>query len=435
MNTNYLYASHYYKLGLNVTCISNELNMHNFYCRNILKNPDHEWKSYFNKRQTESELNGLRWDTSIGVGTVTGYSELLAIDIDGCTNYSILKEILSILGLSHTYEWVTKTGSNNGFQILCLGNRLHYIDNDIVASTYPSNINNANNFEKIEFLWQTHLVLPPSLHKSGNRYQFINCKLPTSGPVKVGAKNIVKLIAKYLDSKLEKHGIDYGFFDEKTNQFVSNIVEIKTYHPTVNFDSSKFEAEPEISKAHCIIDIETNKLISQQDSDIEYPTILQIAWILMDDEGKILKRLSTLIKPDHSTINYAANINKIDLSVATQIGLPLQEALSLLAIDLNKSSSVIAHNTDFDLKIIMHYFEYYGIYNTLISIRKYCTMKDPQYYYNIVFGVNKFMNLSELYEKLFGTKPINAHNAENDVLITAKCYRHLLKKKIAKSNN
>ena len=30
-----LFAKQYFKLGLNVTCTSNQLNEHNFYCRNI----------------------------------------------------------------------------------------------------------------------------------------------------------------------------------------------------------------------------------------------------------------------------------------------------------------------------------------------------------------------------------------------------------------
>ncbi len=52
-----LFAKHYYKLGLNVTCISNHLNEYNFYCRSMLKNPNHEWEHLLTKRQTETEAS------------------------------------------------------------------------------------------------------------------------------------------------------------------------------------------------------------------------------------------------------------------------------------------------------------------------------------------------------------------------------------------
>ncbi len=433
MNNNYLHAQHYHKLGFNVTCIGNELNIHNFYCRNILKNPDHAWKEYFNQRQSEAELNDLNWNKSTGVGIVTGIAGLIAIDIDGCTNYEILHTILKVLDLPLTYEWVCKTGSNNGFQILCFGTKMSYIGNDIAASTYPANNNNLGNFEKIEFLWKTHLVLPPSLHSSGNTYQFINCKIPTSTPLTLSSKRIEKVIDYFLDSKLEKHGIDYGIFDEKKQEHVPHIVEIKRFHPLDNIKIDQDNLEPEIKNAHCIIDIETDGLIKDEDLRSSFPNILQIAWILMNNEGKILKRSSTLIKSDQ-TSNNAIKVNLINLNIANQIGVELSEALRLLSIDLRKASSVVAHNKEFDLRVLNYYFDRYGVFNPIEKMKQYCTMRDAQQYYSRTFKIDKFLKLTEMYELMFKIKPTNLHNAENDVLITAKCYRNLLKQKVVLAN-
>jgi DNA polymerase III epsilon subunit-like protein len=429
MNLNLLHATHYFNLGLNVTCISNELNFHNFYCKNILKNPNHDWKQYFNTRQSESDLQSLNWNKSTGVGTVTGFGGLIAIDIDGCTDYLLLNEIIRSLGLPLNYEWVSKTGSNNGFQILCYGEKLEYIEKDVNASTYPANEKNLNHFEKIEFLWKTHLVLPPSLHNSGNQYQFINCRIPKEKPQKINKKGIEDLIKNYLNSNLEKHGVDYGYYDEIKQEYFPNIIFKDEYHPIKNINIDYEKHDPEIRDAHCILDIETDELIRGTQAAPIYPSVLQIAWILMNNDGTILKRTSTLIKSNLNQ-NTAHNINKINIDIANNIGIPIEEALRLLSIDLKKSCTVIAHNIDFDISILNYYFSCYGIDNPIAILRKYCTMKDAQPYFKKHFCLDKYPKLEEMYHLLFRSKASNLHNAENDVLITAKCYRFLLKEKI-----
>ena len=54
-------------------------------------------------------------------------------------------------------------------------------------------------FERIELIWEGHLVLPPSLHKSNNEYKFIHTtdgSFPKDKPEYVELKNIDKLINK-----------------------------------------------------------------------------------------------------------------------------------------------------------------------------------------------------------------------------------------------
>ena len=54
-------------------------------------------------------------------------------------------------------------------------------------------------FERLELIWEGHLVLPPSMHNSNNDYSFINIEkgeMPRSKPQYIDLKNIQNLIDK-----------------------------------------------------------------------------------------------------------------------------------------------------------------------------------------------------------------------------------------------
>ena len=59
-------------------------------------------------------------------------------------------------------------------------------------------------------------------------------------------------------------------------------------------------------------------------------------------------------------------------------------------------------------------------------------MKETIHFCNITTSTDelKFPRLFELYEKLFDYKIEQRHNAESDVLLTAKCYKELINKEI-----
>jgi hypothetical protein len=71
MNEIKLFAKHYHKLGLNITCISNQVNEYDFYSKNIIKAPNHKWDHLFELRQIESEIESYNWGLSTSVGNVT----------------------------------------------------------------------------------------------------------------------------------------------------------------------------------------------------------------------------------------------------------------------------------------------------------------------------------------------------------------------------
>lgn len=203
-------ANYYFNLGLNVTCIGETINEHNYYCKNILKSPNHIWKHLFAVKQRETEFKSYDWENATGVGSVTGYNDLRVIDIDGCSDYKLLHEILGILNLPTNYEWVTISGSNNGFHIYINCRKFSYLGDNQVVTTFPPKPEFEKQFDKIEILWNTHIVLPPSLHKAGNKYQFLNCEKPLSLPRLVKHRYVSKLINNYLQAEKKVIGMGYG---------------------------------------------------------------------------------------------------------------------------------------------------------------------------------------------------------------------------------
>jgi demethylmenaquinone methyltransferase/2-methoxy-6-polyprenyl-1,4-benzoquinol methylase len=151
------------------------------------KNP---FKSSANKRdnfdvirQNYNDVEGFNWLEAKGIGTVTGLNSLRALDFDNCYDIEFIKYILSILELPLDYEWVVNTGSKKGFHIIfysdilfefpCYKTRIRY---------FEPNKEYLTKFKKLDLIWKNHLILPPSLHHSGNKYEFAFTDCPLEKP-------------------------------------------------------------------------------------------------------------------------------------------------------------------------------------------------------------------------------------------------------------
>lgn len=421
-----LFAKHYLSLGLNVTCISNRINEHNFYCRNILKTPNHKWKHFFTQSQLDSEFAAYEWDTATGVGSVTGFNDLRVIDIDGCIDYDFLDKVLKILELPANYEWVTLSGSKNGFHIYINSNKFSYLDDNQVVTTFPPKEEYKNTFEKVEILWNTHVVLPPSIHNSGNSYSFLNCIYPKALPQVVKHRKISKFIDNFLHAEKKTIGRGYGqvLFEFIPSNIPSNLDEQ---------DLSELNNKTII----CVLDIETDGLPRKNLLSVEYPNVVQVAWVLMDTDGNILKKESDLINYPNIEYTEAFSVNNIDINLVKRIGKKPEEVYRKLISDVKISNFIVAHNIDFDLPILKSQLKKYQIQDSFNNKSMICTMKETVNYCNLpnYDGRNKFPKLTELYKKLFDYDIEQKHNAESDALLTAKCLKELLNKKIIDLNN
>jgi len=200
------------------------------------------------------------------------------------------------------------------------------------------------------------------------------------------------------------------------------------------FDKANFKKET--GPLYLFFDTETTGLprnyqASHEDLD-NWPRLVQLAWVLADDTGKILEQKSFIIKPDGFSIPAAsAAIHGIDDARADKEGIPLTEALEAFNKSLGKDKlTLVAHNMNFDINIMGAEFLRAGIMTNFMDLPRVCTMESSIDF--CAFPKRKFPRLSELHFKLFGADFPDAHDALVDTLACYRCFFEMKKKGIIK---
>ncbi len=163
-----------------------------------------------------------------------------------------------------------------------------------------------------------------------------------------------------------------------------------------------------------------------------WPRLVQLAWMLADDDGNEVVSREFIIKPDGFRIPWrSAWVHGITTRKAARVGVPLDQALDAFVEDMNKADVLIAHNMAFDEKIVGAEFLRTGRPNHMDLKRRRCTMKWSARYCGIL-GRNgyKWPNLQELHRKLFRKRFGDAHHALADVRACARCYFELRRLKV-----
>lgn len=413
MTENKFLAKHLHKLGLNVTCITNYITEENFYDANILKGPYHKWHHLKDSRQTIEELTNYDWDNSVGLGTVAGFNSLHVLDIDGCSNFMFIEDLLKILGLPKYYEWVVRSGGLDGYHIYFYSDILEELEEDQVATTYCSNQENTALFDKMELLWSTHVVLPNSIHKSGSKYSFSNSKFPQSKPKQID-------IARF--KILEKLFLNIDGIEKKKVYFHSS----KKKHKNLKIPGkgSFIDLSLVEGKKIFLFDIETDGLI---ENDTHIPNLIQISWVIMDTKGIAYKKSTELVNSNFNSNSKAFKINHISPSTIREIGRPPNDVYQDVLFDLRHCDIIVSHNLKFDLRILENEFLQNQVDFQFESIDKFCTMEfSISLVKNEINKDTKYLKLVELYEVLFNHNVKQFHNANSDVTILAKCVKELM---------
>jgi DNA polymerase III epsilon subunit-like protein len=158
-----------------------------------------------------------------------------------------------------------------------------------------------------------------------------------------------------------------------------------------------------------------------------WPRIVQIAWAHYDDAGKEIKTKSYIIKPENFFIPIeSSRIHGITTDIAKEKGVSLSASLNEFAKAIDASKFLIAHNINFDEKIVGAEYLRKNMQNKLQFIKKICTMESSVDFCKIP-GKDKykFPKLAELYFTLFNMHFDGAHNALVDVRACAKCFFEL----------
>jgi len=206
-----------------------------------------------------------------------------------------------------------------------------------------------------------------------------------------------------------------------------------------------------------IFDVETTGLLPKKSTSPMYtsvdnlaifPHIIQFSCILYDIKTEtIWEKYNAYIRiPDHVQLTeHITELTGITKEMC-EGGINIMEAIEHFHVLYEKCDYLVAHNIDFDSKMIMTeikrnmpYLDHFASlnlmfckeYNKLKNKKMVCTMMKSIYMCNIkVVSKNgkpykKFPRLSELYFVLFNEIPENLHNSLVDTIVTLKCYLKL----------
>ena len=192
-----------------------------------------------------------------------------------------------------------------------------------------------------------------------------------------------------------------------------------------------------------IFDTETTGLPQRYDAPLtdfnNWPRMIQLAWQLHDEHGKLIEAKSFIVKPEGFVIPYGAEkVHGISTERAQREGTSLAEVLDFFNEALHKAQIISGHNIEFDNSIVgcemlrkerqTTLFEKI-IVDTKEASTDFCALPGGR------GGKFKWPTLDELYVKLFDAHFDAAHNASADVQATARCLFELIRRRIIKASD
>ncbi len=190
-------------------------------------------------------------------------------------------------------------------------------------------------------------------------------------------------------------------------------------------------------KTILVFDCETNGKIKNFSLPPEvvdnYPRLSQLSYKIFNDKGELLKTFNEFVKPDGWDFpNEQFFIDNADINKNIEFGKPVVEVLDEYIIDRLAANYVVAHNINFDTKIIRSEMIRANI-KVEFEAKKICTMMKSTSYAKVPKKSGKgykWPSLTELHTFLFGAAFENAHDSSGDTDACAKCFFQLLERKV-----
>lgn len=161
-------------------------------------------------------------------------------------------------------------------------------------------------------------------------------------------------------------------------------------------------------------------------SDWDGCRLVQMAWMVLNDDGSEHSEYNAYIKPDGFEIPArATEIHGITNEIAHRDGRYLDEVLHAFQVTLERfpQATLVAHNLEFDLSLLITESKRHEIARLLSLLDaqpKHCTMLKA-----VEGKKRRWPKLGALYKELFAVEPEgNAHDAMWDVRTCAQIYRH-----------
>ncbi len=149
--------------------------------------------------------------------------------------------------------------------------------------------------------------------------------------------------------------------------------------------------------------------------------IIELGYMVYDSNNNKIKEFNKLIRPNNFEITNT-EIHGITNEQAINEGINIIDALKELEEDLKYTDTIIAHNINFDINIILSEASRAKCSKLVESIHKKvkkCTFKIAQEIYK------KNFKLVNLYSHLFNKNIEQEHRALSDVKILVDCYFEL----------
>lgn len=172
-----------------------------------------------------------------------------------------------------------------------------------------------------------------------------------------------------------------------------------------------------------IFDTETTGLPkkkgSAKDGPNNWPHIVSISWVVMDDENTIHSQKSYIVKPRWEIPEESTKIHGITYQHAMWIGKDLNVVMNEFLSE--ECDILVAHNMNFDYNVLVNAIKWDMGIEHKITQQLFCTMNASRNICKIPgkFGGNKVPKLKELYKHIFTKDPIeeNLHGSEYDTQI------------------
>jgi len=182
-------ATHLHQPGFNINLLGGD------------KQPIHKWKSTPDStttRQPERDFARLPWNgykrkngeivpPPTGAAVINGIGDARSLDTDKCTNRELVSAALAAMDLPDDYGWAWRSGSHKGYgALICCAEDIP----ESLASLFSGGIlvgtpRDGADFKQLELRYSgCQTVLPPSLHPSGNSYEWLHGE-PTEPPAVV----------------------------------------------------------------------------------------------------------------------------------------------------------------------------------------------------------------------------------------------------------
>lgn len=192
-----------------------------------------------------------------------------------------------------------------------------------------------------------------------------------------------------------------------------------------------------------VYDCETTGLVRGTDyTSPNMPFLASITTILYDTEAhRIVASINSMVQPDGWTMpEEARQVNGLTNEALKQLGIPAPVLLPACIALMFKADLRVAHNVDFDSKVIAaalwrHIVKEsseeiaHETVKAWLALPSYCTMQESKGIVNVLDkrGKVKYPKLTEAYKFFFDKELNRAHSANADAVAALEIYLALNK--------